>query len=207
MKFRTLALVASAALLVSGTAFAAGEHQFGIEGGTSLPSGEFGDAAAAGFNVGGFYQFMMGDLGIGTSGSFGAGAEVKYNGWGSSSDAGLPSGTDASMNAWQVGTYATWALPMQTATPYAKVGAGWYGPSMKVTSPGGNAEASDGVLGMSFGGGADFSIKSSMTFGVGFAYHILRNKGSEVTGPGGSPLDTDFYSVNARVMWPFKMGH
>ncbi len=205
MKSFSLALIASATLLLSGSAFAAGEHQFGLDGGTSLPSGDFGDAASAGYNIGGFYQFMMGNLGLGTSGNFGVGAEVKYHGWGASSDAGLPSGTEASMNAWQVGTYGIWALPMQRATPYAKIGAGWYGPSMKVTSPLGDAEASDGVLGMSFGGGADFPIQSSMTFGVGFAYHILRNKGSEVTS-GGAPLDTDFYSVNARVMWPFKMG-
>jgi hypothetical protein len=45
-----------------------------------------------------------------------------------------------------------------------------------------------------------------MTFGVGFAYNILRNKGSELTDSGGGYLDTDFFSVNARVMWPLKLG-
>jgi len=205
MKFRTLALIASAALLVSGSAYAAGNHQIGLEGGTSLPSGDFGDAAAAGYNIGGYYQYMMGDLGLG-SGNFGVGAEVKYHGWGSSDNAGMPSGTEASMNAWQLGTYGTWAMPLQQATPYVKVGLGLYSPSMKITSPGGDSDASDGLFGMSFGGGADFSIENSMTFGLGFAYHILRNKGSEISTSGGGALDTDFFSVNARVSWPLKLG-
>ena len=60
MRFRTLIALAALTLIAAAPAQAAvGQHEFGFEGGLSVPTGDFGDAAGNGFNIGAQYQYMV----------------------------------------------------------------------------------------------------------------------------------------------------
>lgn len=193
MKRLILVLSASTALFVAVPAFAiVPDQEFGLEGGTSLPSGDFGDAANAGFNLGGIYQANFAN--------FGAGAEIKYHSWGASDDmkAALEQtngpGTEIKFSNWQYGAFGVYKMPMPSAQPYVKFGIGAYSQSNKLTSPSGDTNTSDTSFGLSFGGGSDFTTPGSpVKFGVNAMYHRLKNS------------QEDFFTVSAKVMWPFKL--
>ena len=189
MKFRVFALIVSVALAVVTPVHAAGTHQFGLQGGTSVPSDEeFSDAASAGYNVGGVYQFTIQQYGVG--------AEFNYHAWNASDDmnAAVP-GSEFSFNAWQYGVFGAYNFPTPNATPYVKLGLGAYSPSLKLDGEKiEDAEGFDGAkFGFSVGGGADFNATTSLKLGVSAMYHRL------------SESRTDFFTVGVRAMWPLKM--
>lgn len=188
MKLRTLLLIVFAALFVVAPAHATGSHSFGIEAGASVPSGDFGDAASTGFNVGANYQYMITQ--------FGVGAEIKYHGWSASDDmtSSLPTGTDVSFSAWQYNAFGIMTMPMPNATPYVKFGGGWYTPSTKLESPMGDDDASDTTFGIVAGAGVDFNTTGPVKFGIGANYHRLKDS------------ETDFFSITARALWPLNLG-
>jgi len=196
VKLGSMVIAASLALCLAAPAHAAGTHQTGIEGGTSVPSGDFGDgtkagSAKAGYNVGGLYQF--------TITNFGVGAELGYHGWSASDQTNAEaettngSGSEVHFSSWQYGVFGTYSMPMPSAQPYVKVGFGYYSPTRKLTSPSGDSNLSDTNPGMTIGVGADFKTPSTMKVGVGATYHRLKDS------------KTDFVTMTARMMWPLKM--
>jgi hypothetical protein len=186
MRFRTLIALASMTLLAAAPAHAVGNHEMGLSGGFSMPTGDFGDAANTGFNFGGEYQYMITNLGMG--------ATIAYHGWGASDDMALPADTDMSFKAWQYSAYGVWSIPTPTMTPYFKAGGGWYSPGAKLESPSGESTTTDTNFGVMFGGGVDWNMPTGQRVGIGANYHRLKDS------------STDFFSVSARMMWPLKVG-
>jgi len=191
MRVRNLLLGAAVVLCAAAPARAQTviDQNLGLEFGASMPTGDFSDAAGAGWNIGAQYEAMMAN--------FGMGGEIKYHGWGASDDflSGIGSGSDGSFAAWQYDVYGIAAMTMPKWRPYAKAGLGWYSPSMKITTPTGDTNASDTNFGIVVGAGADFDTPSTMKAGVGFSYHRLQDS------------TQDFWSMNARMTWPLKLGH
>lgn len=193
MKLRLLVLLVCAALFAAVPAHAVvGSHSFGIEAGASVPSGDFGDEANTGFNVGANYQFMVNQ--------FGVGGEVKYHSWGASDDmntaleTSFGSGSEATFSAWQYDAFGIMTMPMPNATPYVKFGAGWYAPAQKLTTPAGDENFSDTTFGIVAGAGVDFNVTGPVKFGIGANYHRLKDS------------EADFFSISARAMWPLNLG-
>src|SRR5207249_3881158 len=77
MRVRHLFTAVMTVLAVS-PAYALGSHQIGVQAGLSVPTGDFSDAANAGYNVGAEYRYVLD--------RFGVGAEAKYNAWNGSKD-------------------------------------------------------------------------------------------------------------------------
>jgi len=179
VKLRTVLLVAAVALVAVAPVHAAGTHEYGVEVGASVPSGNFGDAANTGFNIGAQYQYMITQ--------FGVGGELKYHSWGASDNLGLAADESASFSAWQYNVYGIAKMPSPTTSPFFKAGFGWYTPATKFESPLGNTDASDTVFGIVVGGGVDFNTPGNATFGLGLNYHRLQDS------------EADFISIAARA--------
>jgi opacity protein-like surface antigen len=168
-------------------------HQLGLEAGTSLPSGDFGDVAKSGYNIGVVYQAGLP--------VFGFGAELKYHSWSATDDLNalaettFGSGSEFKHSAWQYAAYGTYSLPIPSPVkPYAKVGMGAFSPSLKLESPTGSTSSSETKLGLFAGVGADFGAPGMpMKFGVSTMYNRLKDSSA------------DFFSVNARVMWSLNV--
>jgi opacity protein-like surface antigen len=195
MKRNTLLLFASTVLFATTSAHAGVlvSHQLGLEAGTSLPSGDFSDAAKSGYNIGAVYQagFPM----------FGIGAEFKYHSWGATDDLNAlaettyGTGSEFKHSAWQYGAFGTYSLPLPSPVkPYAKLGVAAFSPSLKIDSPSGSTSSSDTKLGVFGGIGVDFGAPGMpMKFGLSTMYNRLKDSGA------------DFYSINARVMWSLNV--
>jgi opacity protein-like surface antigen len=193
---RNVLLSVSCALLLSaGPAAALGTHEFGLEGGSSFPTGNFSDAANTGYNLGAVYQFNIIDR-------YGAGIEIKYNGWSASNDlnataeAAYGPGSKYSFSAWQYDAFGVFNLPMggPLMRPYAKAGLGAYDPSVKLKSPSGVSLDRSTDFGVMAGLGMDYTLSPKVKVGFEAAYHRVKN----------SP--DDFFSASMRLIWPFTIG-
>jgi opacity protein-like surface antigen len=183
-----------ALLLSAGPAAAAGSHEFGFGGGTSLPTGAFSDGASAGYNLGAIYQFNLDP--------WGAGLDIKYNGWGGSSDMNASAealygaGSKVSYSAWQYDVFGVYDVPLTTGSmrPFLKAGFGAYSPSTKLHTPTSETKDSSNEFGVMGGIGMDYALSGKVKVGFDAIYHRIKN----------SP--DDFFSAGVRVMWPFTMG-
>jgi opacity protein-like surface antigen len=196
MRITTLCL-AGALLLSAGPAAAiTGTHEFGVEGGMSLPTGDFSDAAGAGFNGGLLYQFTFLDR-------YGVGAGIRYNGWSGSDDlnasaeSAFGAGSKFSFTAWEYDLFGVFNVPMASAPnvmPYVKAGIGAYSIAEKLETPTGTADDGSTEFGVMGGAGVDFQATPAVKIGIGATYHRVKN----------SP--TDFFGASVRAIWPFKIG-
>ena len=111
---RFLSTTALALMLGAAPAHAMG-HEMGLSGGLSMPTGDFHDAAGTGFNIGGEYQYMITNLGVGAS--------IAYHSWGATDETNdaaalaFGSGSEMSFKTWQYSAYGVWAIPTPTMTP------------------------------------------------------------------------------------------
>ena len=79
MRFRA-AVLGAALLMLSAGAASAGSNYVGMTGGAGFPTGDYGDAAATGWNFGATGTHYVNDM-------WGFGADLCYHGWGGSEDA------------------------------------------------------------------------------------------------------------------------
>jgi opacity protein-like surface antigen len=188
------AAVLGVALLVLGAgASNAGSNWIGVSGGAGVPTGDYGDAAATGWNLGVTGTHMVND-------QWGFGGDLAYHAWGASDDlnafaeASFGPGSEFSFSALQGCAHAVMAFPTQTNfKPYAKAGVGVYSVSTKLSSPAGDDSQSESKLGFNFGGGMSFPTSSNMKWGVNAAYHIV---------PQDTPAsDVNFFSVGVNLLW------
>ena len=195
MRVRHLFTAVMTVLAVS-PAYALGSHQIGVQAGLSVPTGDFSDAANAGYNVGAEYRYVLD--------RFGVGAEAKYNAWNGSKDVNAAaealygSGSKYSFSAWQTDVFGIVSMPMAgvpKVLPYLRAGLGVYGPGTKLEIPGTSTTESNSEFGMLFGAGFDFSMSSSMKLGVGATYHRVKDS------------EADFFSTEVRMLFPIKAGH
>ena len=173
MKAKSAILAVSLLVLCAGGASAQGSFSFGVDGGASLPTGNYSDAANTGWHAGGCGTYMM-------NSTWGIGADLNYHRWGGSDAMNAAAvtlfgaGSTISWSAIQVTPNVQYRIPTQTSIkPYAQVGVGLYSLSSKLSSPSGDATTSKSKLGFNFGGGMDMVSGSSMSWGIDTGYHII----------------------------------
>ena len=127
--------------VLAGTANAA-TNTVGLTGGMGIPTGNYSDAAANGWNLGVTGTHMV-------NSQWGFGGDVAYHAWGGSKNANAAAelvygpGSDFKWSAVQATAHAVMAFPTQSSMkPYAKVGAGLYDVDLKLESPSGNGSIS-----------------------------------------------------------------
>ena len=154
-----LTLVAAAAAPVAAqNVVDARVMRFGVQGGISMPTGDFGDAANMGFLVGGLLDFMPAGMPIGVR------VNVDYNRWGAKDEVSDFLEID---NFSVLSATVNALLAIQTGggiAPYAIGGVGMYRSSC---SP--DCEASND-FGFNIGGGLNFGL-GAMDTGVEVRYH------------------------------------
>jgi opacity protein-like surface antigen len=193
MKFKAVVL-GVALLIVGASAASAGTNWVGISGGAGIPTGDYGDAAATGWNVGVTGTHMISD-------QWGFGGDLGYHAWNGSSDMNAAAealfgpGSEFSWNALQANAHAIMAFPTQTSVqPYAQAGVGLYNVTAKLKSPLGDDDTSKSKLGFNVGGGMYFPTASNMKWGINGAYHIVPAKDD-------LGADVNFFSVGVNLLW------
>ena len=143
-----LALVATAANAQS-LVPAAKPVSFGIAGGMSMPTGDFGDGFKSGYNVSGLVQFQQPSWPVAIR------VEAQYQ------DFGAKGGVDASMKT--MGGLANVLYNFSTSStvrPYVTGGLGFF----HIKSEFGDASGSDNKFGYDLGAGLDFQLSGMNTF-------------------------------------------
>ena len=167
------------ALAVAASAHAAKTGTIGVVAGLTLPFGDLGDAAGAGFNMGGEYCYHVSDV-------FGVGGDLVYHKLGNK-DVTVGNATSTSKySTVQYGVHAKYMIPSASEVhPYLKAGLGLYSGKVSAESNfGGNTykvEASHTDFGLNFGGGADWKLNETMSWGVNGAYHYISSSGNAGT--------------------------
>jgi len=190
MKTWKIAVAVALVMLTAASAFAAGTTKkmsndtgttsgnwtFGIQGGASMPTGDFGDAASTGWNFGGQADYWM-------NSQWGFGGDVAYHANSGSdtynaqlvADPFFGPGTEAKFNTIQYGVHTTYMIPTQGGQmfPYLQGGMGGY--NVKSAIEGGllPGEVSENKFGFNMGAGVDFHASPTMNLGVNGTYHYI----------------------------------
>src|SRR5262245_9835152 len=196
MKIRKMVVSMALLMLVAATANA-GTTWFGVTGGVGMPTGDYGDAASNGWNIGANVTQSINDM-------WGVGADLGFHSWGGNSDAEAAltqlsgANTDITYGPVQGTAHAIVNFPTQSPMkPYMKAGVGLYNVSYKVDSPGNNSDDSKSEFGYNLGAGMTFATHGNMQWGLGAAYHIIPMKDDFGTG---SP-DANFATVGLNLRW------
>lgn len=184
---KQLMLVAVLGMFAVTPAFAdKGDMWFGLNGGMSGPTGDFGDVTDMGYHgtlTGTYFITPM----------FGLGADIGYHWW-NAKDEFTPAGADANSNAIQATAQGTFMIPMQgKARPYLAGGLGIYRSKAEVTGatdPAENGEFSSSDFGYNLGGGINWMASPMYQIGIGAGYHSIQ--GDETT---------NFYTVGVNLLW------
>lgn len=197
MKSMTVTLGAALLVLMAGTANA-GSDWIGFSGGAGIPTGDYGNAANTGWQLGATGTHML-------NSQWGIGADVAYHAWSGSNDLNAAAetlfgpGSEYKWSAVQATAHATMAFPTQgNAKPYMQAGLGLYELSLKLSSPSGDNNTSKSKFGFNLGGGMDFLTSHNMRWGIAANYHIV---------PAQNDLGSDlnFFTLGANVVW--GVGH
>jgi len=194
MKWKTAILGVAMLAALTGAANA-GSNMIGLTGGLGIPTGNYGDAAAKGWQIGATGTHMV-------NGQWGFGGDVAYHAWSGSDDANAAAevlfgpGSEFKWSAIQATAHAIMAIPTQNnVKPYAKVGAGLYNVGLKLDTPtSGSSSDSKSEFGFNVGGGFNVLTHSNMTWGLSGAYHMVQAKNDL-----GS--DVNFFQVGVDVLW------
>lgn len=192
---RCKAAILGVALLtaVAGTANA-GSDFIGLSGGLGMPTGDYSNAAANGWQIGATGNHMLND-------QWGIGGDLAYHAWGGSKDANAAAelafgpGSKFNWSAIQATAHAVMAFPTQSnVKPYATAGLGLYNMGLKFTSPSGNVSTTKAEFGFNVGAGMNFITSSNMRWGVQGTYHIVPAKND-------LGADVNFFQVGLNVLW------
>jgi opacity protein-like surface antigen len=156
-----LALVATAANAQS-VVPAAKPVSFGIAGGMSMPTGDFGDAFKSGYNVSGIVQFQQPTWPVALR------VEAQYQ------DFGAKGGVDASAKTMGGLASLVYAFPNKsTVHPYVTGGLGFF----HLKFDGGELSSSTNKFGFNAGAGLDFQLSGMNTF-IEANWQSIRAEGS-----------------------------
>jgi opacity protein-like surface antigen len=180
MQFKSAILGVALLAFCAGAANAtSGSNWLGINVGAGLPSGNFGDAASTGWNLGVTGTHMLNE-------QWGVGGDVGYHMWGASDalKASLAPGDKFNWSAIQATGHAMLRMPTSgNVKPYAQVGVGLYNLQGSLSSSSGDVSQSKSKFGYNIGAGADLMASGNMKWGVSGAYHMIPAKadfGSDV---------------------------
>jgi hypothetical protein len=162
---KTVLLVGVVATLSFATVAHAENFDFGLEGGMSIPTGDYGDAFGPGPMFG-----VFGDLGVNPNLSLGADIIGNFHGMSDSfNDNFSVSGFDVDFTVVQFGAHARFRPTLSGL--WLQGGLGAYNGHTKVTFPGFEGDDSATKLGFSVGAGMDFPFNPAMNFGLMATFH------------------------------------
>jgi len=152
-----LAAIACLSLMAIPAVAAKGEFTFGPFGGMSIPTGDFGKVAKAGFMGGVFGDYQVHEM-------FAVGIDAAYN-----QVKAKDSADDTKTTLIQVGGHVKFIPQMKDTKvlPYLQVGGGLY--NFKTTSP----DTSLNKFGYNVGAGADYKVNPQVAVGVFGAFHSV----------------------------------
>lgn len=158
-----------------------GQVEISLGGGAGIPVGDFGDAATAGFQLGG-------DIGYYTSPQMVIGLEGNYFGFGASDElkafweflTGDPN-PDLSWSEFQITGYGKYLFSPQNFSPYFKAGAGFYDLKLTVTYMGADVSDSQSDFGLMAGAGLQFKGEGNVGGFVEAMVHDVLTEGSSTT--------------------------
>ena len=193
--------VLSIACLTFAAAMAQAETNYvGLNGGLSMPTGDFGDAASMGFNFGATGTWMF-------TPAVGVGVDLGYHMWNGSDDLndglsalatlaeGTPTDVEAKFSAIQAGGHLMYMFPSSgNLHPWLKGGLGIYNFKFKTESdnPTYEGDDSESDMGINVGGGVNMGTAGAMSYGLGAAYHSIFTEGDA----------TNVFTINLNVMFP-----
>jgi hypothetical protein len=207
MKTWKIAVAVALVMLTAASAFAAGSTKstkstststsnssgnwtFGIQGGASMPTGDYGDVASTGWNFGGQADYWM-------NSQWGFGGDIAYHANNANSDVNTAlaiadPGAEMKFSTMQFGAHAIYLIPTQGGTmfPYLQAGTGIYNVSTKID--GGtllNGSDSQSKFGINMGGGVDFRASPTVNLGVNGTYHYIS----------ADPSALNWFGVEGRV--------
>ena len=193
MKIKMLVLGMALSMVAAATANA-GTTWFGINGGMGFPTGDYGDVASNGWQVGANVAQSMND-------TWSVGADLGFHSWAGSKDANAAAaaifgpGSEIKWNAIQATGNLMANFPTQgMAKPYVKGGLGLYNVKSKLESPAGNDDVSKSKFGFNLGGGMNFATHGNMQWGFEGAYHIIPAKDD-------FGADPNFASLGLNLRW------
>ena len=174
-----LALVALL-VAIAAPAARAGGYSIGVTGGLGAPMSDFKDAFSSGWTGAGTADYDMNPL-------WGVGVDLGYHTWNASATQiafmllGQPIGAtlEDKLSAVQYGLHATVTPPLLgPVRPYVQAGAAMYNLKETATSniPGLSGELSKSLFGWNGGGGVNFAMMPTLSFGVDGHYHVVDSK-------------------------------
>jgi len=180
MRLSLLAVPVALALLLPTPDARAQGFQFGPEVAISVPTGDAGDVAELGFDVGLTGTYMVSPV-------VGIGGDFAYHSWAGSDDlneatdlllsalVGFPvTGSEWSWSALQMTLHMKLVAPTNgPVAPWFKGGLGLYNVKAKLEVLGESEAESESKLGFNVGAGIDFGTASTTTFGIAAAYHHI----------------------------------
>ena len=202
MKTSKIVVAVALVMLTAATAFAkgttnsssTGNWTFGLQGGASMPTGDYGDLASTGWNFGGMADYWM-------NSQWGLGADVAYHANPGSDLANAAAvlidgpGSEMKFSTIQYGVHTTYMIPTQGGSmfPFLQGGVGNYNIKTKIDGGTTSEEGSENKFGFNLGGGVDFRATPTVNLGVNGTYHYIS----------ADPSALNWFGVEGRVT--FKM--
>jgi opacity protein-like surface antigen len=190
-----LAAVAAAVPGILGAQAAVRPMSFGVQGGITLPMGEYGDVAETGFNVGGYLQWRPANQ------VFGVRGELQYHRTDIKDEVLDDFSPDATGNFSLL--YFGVAPVLEVAPPesgigwYILAGVGMYQVKTSVTETGIDVSTSESEIGFNAGAGLRFRFGSATLY-VETRYHGVRVDDDDATT---SASDFNFMPFSIGISW------
>lgn len=170
MKLKSAVLAVSLLAFGAGAAHA-GSWSLGLNGGAGMPTGNFGDFASTGWNVGVNATNMVNN-------NWGFGADLGYHAWGAKEEV-LSPGEDLNFSAIQATARGIYQFQTNSnMQPFMQMGLGMYNLGQKSEGgPSGDYDNSSSELGFNFGAGMNFATQGDMRWGISGLYHSIQTEG------------------------------
>ncbi|MBI5710336.1 MAG: porin family protein [Candidatus Eisenbacteria bacterium] len=178
-----------ACLLVVPVGHAAkGDFIFGLQGGLSVPTGDYGDSLKSGFMGGVYGDYMVHEM-------FAIGVDASYN---KNDGKELPAGDEVKSTIVQFGAHGKWVPDMKDApvSPFVQLGAGLYNVKREMTVSSVPSDTTVNKFGFNLGAGLDYKATPQVSVGVFGNYHNISDAWTDTAG---DKKSATYFTAGVRV--------
>jgi|SRR6516164_189231 len=169
-----------------------GNWTFGINGGATMPTGDFNKVAATGWNFGGQVDYWINSSwAFGGDGAYHAGGAASGVNDALVADPAFGPGSEYKWSSFQYGVHAIYQIPTQGASvfPYLQGGMGGYNLTSKIDGGLSPSSVSSNKFGFNIGAGLDFRATPTVNLGLNGTYHYVTT----------DPTATNWFGITGRV--------
>jgi len=183
-----LAALACLSIMAVPAMAAKGDITFGVDGGMTIPTGDFGDLFQSGFMGGVFGDYQIHEM-------FAVGLDGAYS---QNKVKDLPAGVDAKVTFLQFGGHVKFMPQMKDVKvlPYLQVGAGLYNAKTSITGTDAKGDTTVNKFGFNVGVGADYKVNPQIAVGVFGAYHDVMDA---YTNDAGDKKAANYIALGVKV--------